>query len=177
MNRGLIEPGDVEPLLREFARRISASGQTATVRVVGGAAIALMNPDRRLTQDIDAVIHAAGAWAEVANAMALEHGLPVDWINDAVVAKLPFVGPEEWTELLREGDVTVFVASPRMLLAMKLLANRGVRDTDDIHFLLAACSVGSVEEAQEIYEHYHHQEVMSASAEARVKAWIEQRAR
>jgi len=42
-----------------------------------------------------------------------------------------------------------------MLLALKLLANRGVRDTDD----------------------YHHQEVMSASAEARVKAWIEQRVR
>ena len=176
MRDGLLEPGDVEPLLREFARRISASGQTAGIRVVGGAAIALLNADRRLTQDIDAVIHPTGAWAEVANAMANERGLPVGWINDAVVAKLPLVGLDEWTELLREGDVTVFVASPRMLLAMKLLANRGVRDTDDIHFLLDACSVSSVEEAQEIYEHYHHQEVMSSGAKARVAGWLERRA-
>jgi len=134
MKDGLIEPSDVEPLLRELARRINESGQSAGIRVVGGAAIALINPARRITQDIDAVITPAGAWAEVSQIMALERGLPSDWINDAVKAKLPFADLSDWQELLHEGDVTVFVAAPRMLLAMKLLANRGRRDTDDIHF-------------------------------------------
>lgn len=138
MRDGLLEPADVEPLLRELARRIGISGRTAGIRVVGGAAIALLNPNRRLTQDIDAVVHPAGAWVDISEAMAKERGLPADWINDAVKAKLPFVGEDEWRELLREGDVTVYVASPRLLLAMKLLANRGIRDTDDIHFLLEA---------------------------------------
>ena len=51
MKDGLIEPSDVEPLLRELARRINESGQSAGIRVVGGAAIALINPARRITQD------------------------------------------------------------------------------------------------------------------------------
>jgi hypothetical protein len=175
VRNGLLEPADVEPLLREFARRISEDGQRATVRVVGGAAIALLNPDRRLTQDIDVAIHPSGSWSHVAAAMAAEHGLAPDWINDAVAARLPFVGREEWHELVRHGEVAVLVASPRLLLAMKLFANRGVRDTDDIHFLLDACGVESLEKAQEIYEEYHAQELLSASAELRVRNWIRSR--
>jgi hypothetical protein len=175
MKDGLIEPSDVEPLLRELARRINESGQSAGIRVVGGAAIALINPARRITQDIDAVITPAGAWAEVSQIMALERGLPSDWINDAVKAKLPFADLSDWQELLHEGDVTVFVAAPRMLLAMKLLANRGRRDTDDIHFLLDSCQVTSLDEAQEIYERYNHQEVLSVSARARVEEWLGRR--
>jgi len=132
MKDGLIEPSDVEPLLRELARRINESGQSAGIRVS-------------------------------------------DWINDAVKAKLPFADLSDWQELLHEGDVTVFVAAPRMLLAMKLLANRGRRDTDDIHFLLDSCQVTSLDEAQEIYETYNHQEVLSVSARARVEEWLARR--
>lgn len=162
----------MEPLLRDFARRIAVDGSTSGIRVVGGAAIALLNPSRRVTQDIDVAIVAGGDWSRHAADMAAERGLPADWINDAVAARIPFVGLDEWRELFREGSVTVSVASPRMLLAMKLLANRGRRDTDDIHFLLESCHVTSVDEAAEIFETYHPQDVLSASAEARVRAWL-----
>jgi hypothetical protein len=171
----LIEPGDVEPLLRELAKRLSDAGQTAGIRVVGGAAIALMNPQRRVTQDIDAVISSAGLWDEVVYAMALERGLPPDWINDAVKAKLPFADLDDWHELFQEGSVTVSVAAPGMLLAMKLLANRGRRDTDDIHFLLDCCAIQSLEQVHAIYEWYNHQEVLSEGARLRVQDWLARR--
>lgn len=129
----LLEPGDIQPLLRELARRVSANRARVGIRVVGGAAIALLNADRRVTQDIDVLIHPAGSVQDVVDEMAAEHGLRPDWLNDAVKAKTPFVGDDDWVELLREGDVSVFIASTPLLLAMKMSANRGVRDTDDIH--------------------------------------------
>lgn len=168
----LLEPGDIQPLLRELARRVSANRARVGIRVVGGAAIALLNADRRVTQDIDVLIHPAGSVQDVVDEMAAEHGLRPDWLNDAVKAKTPFVGDDDWVELLREGDVSVFIASTPLLLAMKLSANRGIRDTDDIHFLLEACGVESLEQAQEIYERYHHQEVLSSGAQARVESWL-----
>ncbi|MHB1614759.1 MAG: hypothetical protein ACYCXA_02925 [Actinomycetes bacterium] len=55
------------------------------------------------------------------------------------------------------------------------VANRGRRDTEDIEYLLDRCDVGSVEDAQEIYECYHAQDVLTDSAVARVQAWLDAR--
>ena len=52
---------------------------------------------------------------------------------------------------------------------MKLRANRGRRDTDDIEYLLGRCDVNSVRDAQEIYERYHAHDVLTDSAVARVQ--------
>ena len=50
---------------------------------------------------------------------------------------------------------------------MKLHAARA-KDMSDIEFLLDACDIGSVEEAQEVYGTYYPGELLSARAEARV---------
>jgi hypothetical protein len=78
--------------------------------------------------------------------------------------------------VIEQGPVTISIASPQLLLAMKLYANRGTRDSADIEVLLALCEVTSVEEAQEIHERYHAQEVLTLSAEARVRAWLDSQA-
>jgi hypothetical protein len=111
-----------------------------------------MHPDRRSTADIDAVLLPAAPVRAMAATMAVERDLPADWLNDAAVAYVPLVGLSDWHEIFRVGDVTVSVGSVLMLLAMKLRANRGRRDTDDIEYLLGECGVTSVEDAQEIYE-------------------------
>ena len=102
----------------------------------------LREPARRL-QQADVVKAAA---ADV----ALAHGLPVDWLNDAALAYIPPVGADDWIEVVREGSVTISIGSPQMLLAMKLYANRGRRDADDIDYLLGVCGVTTVQDAQEI---------------------------
>lgn len=56
----------------------------------------------------------------------------------------------------------------------RCLAERSeTRDNDDIGFLLAACGVRTIEQAQDTYERYFHQEVLSAVAVARVGHWLE----
>lgn len=81
---------DIDQLLHELARRLAATGATAGIRVVGGAAIALMDSNRRATQDIDDVLLPAGPVQAIAGQIASELGLSVDWINDAARAYVPF---------------------------------------------------------------------------------------
>lgn len=88
------------------------------------------------------------------------------------LAYIPPVGSEDWIEIYRCGQVVVSIGSTPMLLAMKLLANRGIRDSDDIEFLLSACEITSVQDAQDIYERYHAQEMLSDSAIARIEHWL-----
>lgn len=168
-------PEEVRGLLEELATRLDDAGIHAGIRVVGGAALSILDQDRRSTADVDAVIVPSGAAADIVAELAKERGLPDNWLNDAALAYIPPVGPEDWVEVLRRGSVRVSIGSVQMLLAMKLLANRGVRDSDDIEFLLAACNVKSLDEAQAIYERYHAQDVLSPSASVRVQHWLEHR--
>ena len=168
-----MSPDEIRNLLEELAVRLDAAGIAVGIRVVGGAAVSILDNDRRSTSDIDAVIVPAGAAAEVVAALGTERGLPANWLNDAALAYVPPVGPEDWIEILRTGEVSVSIGSVQMLLAMKLLANRGIRDSADIEFLLEACNVRSLEDAQTIYEKYHAQEVLSPSAAARVQHWLD----
>jgi len=166
-------PERVRELLAELAARVAATSDEGTaIRVVGGAAISLLDPARRATSDIDAVVSGPGEVDDVVATMAAEHGLPADWFNSAVAMWIPFVGPEDWVEVLRNDNVSVHIGSTSMLLAMKLRASRA-RDNDDIGFLLTACGVRTVAQAQEIYERYHHQEILSPVAQARVEHWLE----
>lgn len=162
----------VRSLLEELARRLDLAGVSAGVRVVGGAALAVLDVDRRATSDIDAVVVPASAASEVIQGMAVEYDLPANWLNDAALAYIPPVGNEDWIEIYRSGQVSISIGSPQMLLAMKLFANRGIRDNDDIEFLLSACEIKSVQDAQDIYERYHAQEMLSDSAIARIEHWL-----
>lgn len=172
---GNLTPHDVHTLLRELARRLHKSNTTAGIRVVGGAAIALMNDQRGTTRDIDAALHPADVVKAAAAGIAQANGLPLDWLNDAALAYIPPVGAEDWIDVVREGSVTISIGSPQMLLAMKLYANRGRRDADDIDYLLGVCGVTTVEEAQEIYERYHAQDVLTDAAVTRIEHWLDRR--
>lgn len=166
-------PEEVRELLEELVTRLSDAGITAGIRVVGGAALSILDQNRRSTSDVDAVIVPAGVAADIVTDLAIERGLPKNWLNDAALAYIPPVGPDDWVEVIRRGEVRVSIGSVHMLLAMKLRANRGIRDSDDIAFLLAACNVKSLDDAQEIYERYHAQDVISPNAMARVQHWLD----
>jgi hypothetical protein len=125
----LLDRALITELLHDLAHRLALTGWPASIRLVGGAAIAVGYFDRRATLDIDAVYHAGDLVERVSAEIAAERGLPEDWLNNHALGFVPFVGQDEWTELFTEGPITVFVASAPMLLAMKLAANRGLRDS------------------------------------------------
>lgn len=123
-------------LLETLGDHLAYAGTTVSIVVVGGAALALRGWVQRTTQDVDvlAMVDEAGAWSRPAFPPALvdaaervrrDHGLPADWLNDAV-ARQWAAGPPismgqdvEWREF---GALRVGIAGRAALIALKLFA-------------------------------------------------------
>jgi hypothetical protein len=129
-----VERAEILELLRMLAARLAEQGLTGEMYVVGGAAIALAFDERRSTHDVDAVFEPKTAIYAAATAIAEEHGLPEGWLNDAVKGFLS--GPDAGaTPVLDVPGLRVATASPRILLAMKVLAHRAGEDDGDVRLL------------------------------------------
>ncbi|MEO7980584.1 MAG: hypothetical protein ABI807_06795 [Sporichthyaceae bacterium] len=164
---------DLREALAELARRLRERGVSAGIRIVGGAALALAYYDRQPTIDIDALIYpsleAEGPVLEMVATMAAEHGWPGDWLNSNVKVHAPPALDAAWRVLFVEGDISVQIAPPDLLLAMKLNAARGVRDARDIDVLLELCEIRDLESAEAVFEHYYPGDALSEKAIGAVK--------
>jgi hypothetical protein len=135
--------------LRALGEELTAEGVRAQIFIVGGAAMALAYSTRRVTKDIDAVFEPKQTVYTAAGRVAEELGLPQDWLNDAVKGFMP--GPDEAPRPVPAiQGIEVTTASPRYLLAMKLMAMRFGEDDEDIEILLRECDIHSAEEALDV---------------------------
>jgi hypothetical protein len=132
--------------LEALGADLGSEGIRGQVFIVGGAAMALAYSTRRVTRDIDAVFEPKAAIYRAAGRVAERLGLPEDWLNDGVKGFLP--GADQNAIPLPEvKGIEVTTASPRYLLAMKLLAMRFGEDDDDIRILLGQTGTDTAEEA------------------------------
>ena len=135
--------------LQALGDELSRQGVRGQIFIVGGAAMALAFSTRRVTKDIDAVFEPKSAIYAAAEKVAEEHGLPADWLNDAAKSFMP--GKDANARPLPEiNGIEVTTASPRYLLAMKLMAMRFGEDDEDIEILLAQCDMHSAQEALDL---------------------------
>lgn len=111
--------------------------------------MALAYDSRRATRDMDAVFEPKAVIYAAARRVARARGLEDDWLNDAVKGFLPGPDPRS-TVLFERPGLAVRVASPRYLLAMKLLAARVERDEDDIRRLFELCGLRTVNEGLDL---------------------------
>ena len=145
---------EILSLLTELAERLERRDVRGELLLVGGAAMALAYSSRRSTTDLDAVFEPKQVIYDVAKEIADERELPEKWLNDAVKGFLPGPDPNA-TVFLEHDGLVVRVASPRYLLAMKLLASRVERDEDDIALLLRLSGVTTAEDALSLVERYY----------------------
>lgn len=162
---------DIDALLHELAQRLDRKGVVAQIDLIGGAAVGYY-ADRRVTVDIDAVFSPKSEVADEAIRLAQERGLPQDWLNDAARLFIPFNNQHDFEYAFSVGVVTISVAQPRLLLAMKLRANRGPRDVPDVLALLGVCGISSFDEAEDLYGTYHHQELIPDAMAISVRAFF-----
>lgn len=137
----------VSALLSELGERLAGRGIEGEIYVVGGAAMMLAYNRDRITKDIDAVgVPQTEIDAEV-RAMAKDHKeLEPDWLNARVLPLLPRGADGERLQVLGGPGLTVNVASPRWLLAMKARAARDDRDLDDIWVLCQILGLRAIDE-------------------------------
>ncbi|HCS61026.1 MAG TPA: hypothetical protein DIW46_06455 [Microbacterium sp.] len=121
-------------LLREMGQRIAARGRRATLYVVGGAAMVVSYGRKTSTADIDAVSREWDLIEQVAAEMASDMSLPPNWLSSNAGGYIPGEHDAPYAQLIY-GGLTVQVASPRDMLAMKLRAFRA-KDFDDISLLV-----------------------------------------
>ena len=141
----------IRSLLKDLGDELAHLGESGELFLVGGAAMALGYDAREATRDIDALFEPKLVIYEAAARIAGREQLPSDWLNDAMKGFLH--GDDADRRLVIEHPaLKVYVASPRYLLAMKLLSARIERDTDDIALLLGLAGITRVEDALDLVE-------------------------
>lgn len=137
----------VSALLAELGERLAGRGIEAELYVVGGVAMMLAYDRARVTRDIDAVAVPQEEVDIEARAMLADHrDLEADWLNARVLPMLPRGIDAERVEVLGGPGLTVNVASPRWMLAMKARAARDERDLDDLWVLCQALGLSEIDQ-------------------------------
>lgn len=166
---------DIIDGLRDLVGRVRRTGGTATIQIVGGAAIALsVDANRAATVDIDGPVTPFVEVSAIAKVIASERGWPSTWINDSAAIFLPDgIGRRaEWETLHDRDGVVIQTASPEMLLAMKLRAaeRRGIRDLGDVAVLLSVCGIRTADAAEELLNGFFPGEDLSPTTYERVES-------
>ena len=161
----LFEKGDIEEALRALVGELVEAGAEAKIKVVGAAAISRQVGREAATSDIDALYGSSTEVKAAVERMAEARNWSPTWLNDAVKMYISHRTTDaDWELGIDEGDVTILYARPRLLLAMKLRAGRGIRDAEDIDALLNACRITSWTEAEELFDHYYPEEIIAERA-------------
>jgi hypothetical protein len=152
----LLDRESILELLRQLGERLHARGIEAEIYVVGGTAMVLAYDRTRLTRDVDAVTDMQDEVEHEAREMARgRRNLSPDWFNGRVRPMLPRALDVGRVEAFRSPGISVSVASPRHLLAMKVRAARGERDLEDIVLLCEALGItsarGAISIADEVW--------------------------
>jgi len=140
---------EIIELLTELASRLAAAGVNGEMYIVGGAAIALAFDERRSTHDIDAVFEPKQVIYREAAGVAEDRGLPAGWLNDAVKGFLSGPDPDA-SEVLELRGLRVSAGSPRILLALKVLAHRVGEDEDDVLLLADQLGLRTAEDVLQV---------------------------
>jgi hypothetical protein len=155
-NGPLLDADDIRSLLIELGARLDARGIEARLFLVGGSAMALAFSRRRVTRDLDAVFEPKKEIYEEATRLAVERGLPPDWLNDGMKGFLPDrVQPVEGTTSFSAPGIYVGVASAEYLFAMKSMAARQEADGDDLRLLARELGITSARQALDVVERYY----------------------
>ncbi len=146
---------DILRLFELLNVELAAGDTRAEVYLVGGAVMCLALGARAATRDVDAWFKPAALVREAAARVAARAAVPENWLNDAVKAWLSPRGT--FDSYLERSHLTVFVAQPAYLLAMKCAAMRlgeEFHDLDDVRYLLRYLNITAAADALAIVTQY-----------------------
>jgi hypothetical protein len=146
----------IQELFTMLNERLAAEDVVGEVYLVGGAVMALAFAARPSTNDVDALFAPKEVVRRLARQVAVDAGVPENWLNDAVKGFLSDRG--EFSSWLELSHLKVFVPVPEYLLAMKCLAFRlgpEFHDEADVRYLLRYLNLENAGEALAVVERYY----------------------
>lgn len=154
-SRALLGRDDIRRLLELLDQELATTETHAELYLVGGAVMCLALGARDATRDVDALFRPTARVREAAARVALRAEVPPDWLNAAVKGWLGDRG--QFTSWLELPHLTVFVAHPAYLLAMKCMAMRigaEFQDIDDVRYLLRHLNITRATDALAVMAEY-----------------------
>ena len=145
-----LSASDIRDAFDDLAQRLADRGASARIYVAGGAAMALMYDEERLTRDVDASI--SDGYEEVmraAHEIARERGWPTTWINEQATMYMPPEHDRHGAIAYEAPSLSVVVASVEHMIAMKARSARRT-DESDLRRLLTHQEIASVQQVVEI---------------------------
>jgi predicted nucleotidyltransferase len=125
------------------------------VSLVGGAVMCLCYKSREVTQDIDAIFEPKAVINKIIQETAEELEMPSNWLNDGVKGFLS--KDAEFVEYIKLSNLTINVATPEYMLAMKCLSARAdnANEIEDIKYLIEHLEIKNYAEVQNIIFKYY----------------------
>jgi hypothetical protein len=153
--RTFLSREDLRRLFDLLDQELATTETHAELHIVGGAVMCLAMGARDTTRNVDALFRPSAHVREAAARVALRADVPPDWLHDAVKGWLSDRG--QFTSWLELPHLTVFVAHPAYLLAMKCMAMRlgaEFQDLDDVRYLLRHLNITSATAAIAVVAEY-----------------------
>jgi hypothetical protein len=147
---------DILRLFELLNEELKTTGTKAELFLAGGAVMCLAYAARPSTQDVDALFRPAKQVREAAARVAARAGMSPEWLNDGVKGFMSARG--DLAPFLEMDHLTVMVAQPEYLLAMKCLAMRigaEFHDEDDVRYLLRQLDLRRYDQAISVIEKYY----------------------
>lgn len=156
---------DIEAYLADLGLALGNLGVQRPFRVlmVGGAYMLTQIGNRPTTKDIDVLLedipdHSASPlylpFQAATRAVAVQHTLPTNWINDVIGDALRAYGPTPTRTLWRVyGPLEVYVPNADYMLALKILAGRA-QDLLDAEAICQQLGVSTRAQAQRMVDTY-----------------------
>ena len=146
---------DIMKCLEKLNERMKKDNVYGEMSLVGGAVMCLCYKSREVTQDIDAIFQPKTIINGMIEKIATELDIPKNWLNDGVKGFLS--DNAEFSEYIQLSNLTINVASPEYMLAMKCLSARAdnANEIEDIKYLLKHLGVKKYEEIEKIIFKYY----------------------
>ncbi|MBM4570251.1 hypothetical protein GS896_27505 [Rhodococcus hoagii] len=153
----------IRQLLTELDAQLVAKGIEAKLFIVGGAAMALAYNARRVTADIDGIFVPRDVVLDAAEAVAAAHRLPKHWLSDGVSQLMPGRDDDHPRSETIGRALTIEIASPQYLLAMKAMSSRQSQgDLDDAALLCKQLGITKESGIEELVGRYFGNSIVGA---------------
>ena len=163
---------EIKQYLGELNDELRAIDVKGEICLYGGAVMCLVYDARPNTKDVDAVFKPTRELREAIKRVAAAHGLPSDWLNDAVKG---YVVPHPQRILFDFPHLKVYVPEADYLLAMKALAARvDTADVADVRLLISRLGLRQAEEVFAILEKYYPRQQIKPATQFFIEELFEQ---
>lgn len=124
MTEGQFDAARINELLVELDLELQRRGVGGTIFVVGGAAMALAYNATRVTEDIDGTFEPRDVILAAAQSVAAAQHVGPRWLSDGVAQMMPPRNDDHPQGVKIGPALTISIASPEYVLAMKAMTSR-----------------------------------------------------